>query len=172
MEQLRARLALRMPVPSYSLGQELLYAVQIYGLHLKVVAVLLHHSCVCWVSHKRREYSMYTANSCRVNQMRMLFWPLHQPGERLGWVTLCHGCCCACCISRENKCVCRSYGSLSLLPASQLTPCTPVSSANSVKSQTTGAVRRMKSDTILKIKIDNLFSIENAQSSRCYCSGH
>ena len=37
--------------------------------------------------------------SCCVNQMRMLLWPLHQPGERLGCVTLCYGCCYACCIS-------------------------------------------------------------------------
>ena len=29
----------------------------------KVVALLLYHSCVCWVSHKRREHSMSTATA-------------------------------------------------------------------------------------------------------------
>ena len=57
-------------------------------------------------------------------------------GKRPCCVRLCCGCCCGCCIraSRkavlrlpcqpgENKHVCSSYSSSSLLPASQLTPC-------------------------------------------------
>ena len=46
----------------YSLGHGLLCVVHLYELHLKkVVVLLLHHSCVLWVSHERKEYSMSTA---------------------------------------------------------------------------------------------------------------
>ena len=47
----------------------------------------------------------------------LLLWLLHQPGERL-----CYGCL----VSQGRlNCVCSSYGSLSLLPASELVPCLP-----------------------------------------------
>ena len=81
----------------------------------KAVALLWHHGCVHWLSKKRREYSVPTVTNaasarkefhhglcasqergCVVLVMLAL---LHQPGE--------------------NKCVCHSYGSSRLLPASK-----------------------------------------------------
>ena len=54
-----------MNVRRYLLGHELLCAIGIYGLLLEsnsITAVsLLCHSCVRWVSHERRDYSVSTA---------------------------------------------------------------------------------------------------------------
>ena len=69
----------------------------------------LHHGCVCWVSHERREYSVNTALAAvsarreavcsYVVLLWLLLWLLCQP--------------------EENKHVCRSHGVSRLLPAFQ-----------------------------------------------------
>ena len=45
------------------LDHELLCVVGIYELHLKCEALLMHHGCVHWVCHERREYSVSTATA-------------------------------------------------------------------------------------------------------------
>ena len=67
--------------------------------------LLLHHGCVCWVNHERREYSMSTAMA-----------------DASAKREYCYGCCAS---QQRIKHVCSSYGSLSFLPASPLAPYLP-----------------------------------------------
>ena len=50
--------------------------------------LLLHHGCVHWVSHERREYSMYTAMAAASARRE---------------------CCYGCCVSQERGCVVLGY---------------------------------------------------------------
>ena len=61
-----------MCITRYLLGHGLLCAVGMYELHpQKAVALLLRHGCVCWVSHERREYSVFGCCGCRASQERI-----------------------------------------------------------------------------------------------------
>ena len=75
--------------PRCLLGHGLLCAMRASELHLKGAALLMHHSCLRWVSSDRREYSLSTA------------WLPCQPGERL-FVRLCCDCCCGSCARLER----------------------------------------------------------------------
>ena len=58
--------------------------------NLPAAVFLLHHGCVCWVSHERRDIACLP--------LRLLC----QPGDRLCWVGLCYGCCHDCCASQAR----------------------------------------------------------------------
>ena len=64
--------------------------------------LLLHHCCVHWVSHWRREYSVPTATAVASARRGICSWLLCQPGERLCYVRLYYGYCFGCCISQEG----------------------------------------------------------------------
>ena len=120
----------------------------------------LHHGCVCWVSHERREYSVNTALAAAFSQERRLLWLLCRPGERLCAVMLCcYGYCYGCCASQKR--INMSAGPMAshvfFRPSSLLAHALPTlgsaNSARSMNSKTTGTVNRMKSKTQGKKKM-------------------
>ena len=72
-------------VPAWS--QATLCCMPVWALPRKQGWLLLRHSCVCWVSHRRREDSMSTAMtavSVRREQMCLQFlWLLESPSRSL-----------------------------------------------------------------------------------------
>ena len=102
--QLRSFAALCLHITRYSLGHKLLCAVGIDELRLESTALLLH-GCVYGIGQERRWYSVSAATTAVPARREAVLWLLSQP--------------------EENKRVCSSYCSSSLLPASQLTPCLP-----------------------------------------------
>ena len=95
--------------------------------------LLLHHGCVHWVSHERREYSVSTTTA------------LSQPGERLCCVMLWYTAMVAMPARREYMCL--QFLWLLESPSSLLACTLPTlgsaNSVDSVNSETTGVMNRI-----------------------------
>ena len=119
---------------------------------LKRQGILLHHGCVYWVRHKRREHSASIAMAT-ASARREYFYGCCVIQERFCCVRLCCGCCYGCCISRRQY-ICLQFLQLLVSPSRLLARTLPVlgsvSSVDSVNRETTDIMNRI-SNTIGKV---------------------
>ena len=125
----------------------------IWALPKKQRALLLPHSCVCWVSHEKREYSVSPATAAASARSECCYGLCASQERGLCCVRLCCGCCFVLCQPGENKCVCSSYLSSGLLPAFYFVLCLPwvQPTVQTVNSKTIGTVSSISNTVAIPV---------------------
>ena len=142
-----------------------LCCADIWAPPVKWQELLLRHGCVCWVRHKRKEYSVNTARAAASAKREHCVMAVVSARRA---AVLCYVCCYSCCASQKRintSAIPAVLTSSFILQARTLPTLGSANSADSVSSKTSGTVNSMKSSTSTKNQIPSSLLLQHP--TRC-----
>ena len=149
-----------------------LCCADIWAPPIKWQELLLRHGCVCWVRHKRKEYSVNTARAAASARREHCVMAVVSARRA---AVLCYVCCYSCCASQKRintsakkkkkptntPAVPAVLTSSCILQARTLPTLRSANSADDVSNKTSGTVNRMKSSTSTKDQIPSSLLLQH-----------